>query len=752
MSYSFSMKKALQILLAVLISFQIASCRKAKNTTSNEPIAYLTVSLATGTMLVGQTAQLQVIATYKDTTTADLSSTATYTSSNTSIASFSDTAKGFVTINAVGAVNLSVTYSTVGKNIPITAVTASSVTVATADNSITADNDISYTATATLSNGDTQDVSELATWSSSSTTVASVSNATGKRGFVSPISAGTTTITADVYGSQGTDTLTVAASGLQSIEITPTTSNLFIDLPVQIKATGIYPNDVTKDISHLVSWSISNANASLSLTTAPKKGVWALGVTSSSTAVVTATHGSLSATSTLTIAATPTYNAVNISPLDPNLVVGDQIRFKAWGHVTDGTGYYIADVSQVSLNTWSSGTTATATIETLYAGLVKTLATGSTVVTASHAAATLGTKANTSTVTVSSGTLSKLEITPNEPNVPLGGIQKLFATVIDSNGYKRDISDTATWYSLETSALEILDREELALVKKIGSSTGRVGATYGGTAGRVNIGQATRTLSSIDVTPANRTLPTDMEIQYRATGYYSDGSTFDLTDSVLWDNQSTTIALVSNESTTKGKAKTLTTGTVSGTTALTVSAITLSSIEVDPPVATFANGYSKHFTATAVFSNGSTRDITDFVTWYIPDTSIAEPENRKYHKGKVLGIGAGTATLYASYGGVNGTSTLTVNSTTISSVSLDTSTTTGTVNTSLQLGATAIFSDNGSLDVTKEAVWSSSDESIIMVNNDPLNSGLITFIAAGSASITVTHGAQTATVTFTVSN
>ncbi|MDX2469071.1 MAG: Ig-like domain-containing protein [SAR324 cluster bacterium] len=767
MSYSFTMKKALQLLLAILVSFQLASCRTTKDTTSNESIAFLTVNLKTGTALAGQTGQLKVIATYKDTTTKNLTSTATYTSTNTDLAYFDDNTKGYVTFEAAGEVTLSVTYNTVRKNIPITVVTAESVTVSTEDNTITLDNDADYTATATLSNGKTQDVSELATWSSSDTTVASVSNTAGSRGLVSPITAGTSTITADIYGTTGTDSLTISASGLQGLELTPTTHSLLLDFPVQVKATGIYPDNVTKDISHLVSWSRDiTTDTTLSLASAPRKGIWALG-TAAGTTVITATYGDYSATTTLSTKAITTYNAVNVTPLDPTLVVDDQIRFKSWGHahILSGgiTSYYVADVTQSSVLVWGSGTTATATVETLYAGLINALATGSSVITAKHSpAVTGGTPNNTSTITVSSGTLDKLEITPNEPDIPTGAIQKFFATAIDSNDNKRDISDTASWYTLKASTLEVLDREEKTLVKKIGASTGRVGATYSTVAGRVNVGKNTATLESIDVTPSNRTLPTSMEIQYSATGNYSDGSTFDLTDSVLWDNQDTSIVLVSNESTSKGKAKTVATGsstitatfgTISGTTTLTVSSITVSSIEIEPAVATFANGYTEHFKATAVFSNNATRDVTDFVTWYSSDSTVAQPDNQKYHKGAVTGISAGSATLYASYEGVAaGTSALTVSSATISSVSLDTSITTGTVDTSLQLAATAIFSDNGSLDITKKALWSSDDETVIMVNNDPLNSGLITFIAAGTATITVTHGSQTATVTFTVSN
>jgi uncharacterized protein YjdB len=62
-----------------------------------------------------------------------------------------------------------------------------------------------FTATATLSNGTTQDVTSLATWQSSDTTEATVSST----GVVTAIAAGTVNVTATYQSVTGTEQITL---------------------------------------------------------------------------------------------------------------------------------------------------------------------------------------------------------------------------------------------------------------------------------------------------------------------------------------------------------------------------------------------------------------------------------------------------------------------------------------------------------------------------------------------------------------
>ena len=54
------------------------------------------------------------------------------------------------------------------------------------------------------------------------------------------------------------------------------------------------------------------------------------------------------------------------------------------------------------------------------------------------------------------------------------------------------------------------------------------------------------TLTSIAVTPANPSIPDATTLQFMATGTFTDGSTEDLTDSVVWSSSNTTQATISS--------------------------------------------------------------------------------------------------------------------------------------------------------------------------------------------------------------
>jgi hypothetical protein len=97
------------------------------------------------------------------------------------------------------------------------------------------------------------------------------------------------------------------------------------------------------------------------------------------------------------------------------------------------------------------------------------------------------------------------------------------------------------------------------------------------------------TLKSIAVTPANPTEPINSTLQFTATGTFSDGSTKDITSTVAWASSNTQAATISATGlATTGATTTLTTtisatlDNVTGSTVLTVSNSPIS-ISVTPP-------------------------------------------------------------------------------------------------------------------------------------------------------------------------
>lgn len=171
-------------------------------------VTSLAVAPATATVQIGETQQLTATATMFDGTTQNVSATASYQSSNTNIATVSDT--GLVTAVGAGQAVITATYGSGGRivtaasAITVPTVTALSVTPETAN--LAVDGTQQVTATATLGDGSTDDVTAVATYQSSDTAIATVSAA----GLITAHAAGTATVTATYAGRSDTTTVTVA--------------------------------------------------------------------------------------------------------------------------------------------------------------------------------------------------------------------------------------------------------------------------------------------------------------------------------------------------------------------------------------------------------------------------------------------------------------------------------------------------------------------------------------------------------------
>ena len=153
----------------------------------------------------------------------------------------------------------------------------------------------------TYSDGTTRFLTESASWSSSATTVASVSNTTASKGRAYLAAYGTTTITATYGGQTVNGTLTVQQPPLASIAITPAAPTIASGTAIQFHATATYTDGSTQDITTLATWTssapgaatVSNAAGAQGLTTAIAPG----------TATITATYNSVTGTASITVTA-----------------------------------------------------------------------------------------------------------------------------------------------------------------------------------------------------------------------------------------------------------------------------------------------------------------------------------------------------------------------------------------------------------------------------------------------------------------
>jgi len=99
-----------------------------------------------------------------------------------------------------------------------------------------------------------------ATWSSSATTVAVISNASNSKGLATGVGVGSATITARFGGITGSTTLTVINATLQAIVVTPDNTSISVKSSQQFTATASYTGGISQDITKSVKWTSSKKN------------------------------------------------------------------------------------------------------------------------------------------------------------------------------------------------------------------------------------------------------------------------------------------------------------------------------------------------------------------------------------------------------------------------------------------------------------------------------------------------------------
>ena len=187
------------------------------------------------------------------------------------------------------------------------------------------------------------------------------------------------------------------------------------------------------------------------------------------------------------------------------------------------------------------------------------------------------------------------------------------------------------------------------------------------------------TLASIEVTPPSPSAAKGTTAQFRATGVFSDHSTQDLTSQVTWSSSDPAVATISSAAGSTGLAlardvgsthiSAALNGVASPDASLTVTAATLASIQVTPPSPSIPNGLTQQFTATGVYSDNSTQDLTSMVTWVSSDPSVASVSNTAGSAGLAAATGVGSATIGASLGAVSSpNANLTVTAATLVSI------------------------------------------------------------------------------------
>jgi trimeric autotransporter adhesin len=486
-----------------------------------------TITIGTGTVTVtaGISTQLTAIGSFSDGSTQDLSATVTWSSSATAVAGVN--ASGKVTGLAVGSATITATLGSVSGTTSVTVTPATIVSISVNPLSVTiaAGQSQAFTATATLTDGTTLDVTASVHWSVANPLLANISNTLGTEGVLSALVPGSSTVSASLNGTTGSANLFVSAASLVSISVGPGGLSLALGVPAQLTAIGTYSDGSTQDISASVEWSSSNGQL-LSVSATGLVTPIAIG-TANVSASLSGQTGSVSVGVTAAV-----LNSISISSSLNSIALGLTQQLTAIGNYSDGTTQDITSIVH-----WNSSNTSVLTVSA--GGLVLAVGGGSANVTAA-----LGSVNKSVSLNVSAAILESINVTASQNSFALGFTLQLTATGTYSDNSTQDLTAAVTW-NTNNPAIALVSAAGLMSGLSVGGITAT--ATLQGVSGSLAVTVNAATLTSITVSPASVTLlHLLLTQQFTVIGHFSDGSTQTLSGGIHWSCSNGLLATVNS--------------------------------------------------------------------------------------------------------------------------------------------------------------------------------------------------------------
>lgn len=640
-----------------------------------------------------------------------------------------------------------------------------------------------FAATISSSQG-TMDASSRLVWTSSDATVA----LPGVSGFVTGLRPGTVTITGiDVLtGARATATLTVTSlfPRVTAITITPGDANI---TPGGHQVYGAFAtledgsSKYFRDLPYPLLWSSSNplvANALEAL--AQSSTVAAGGLLSGNFSAllspnlllfnimtglavgdttITARDPFTGVAGTATLHVTlappplpeaPHITAISLSPTSATIAAGHDQSFNATVTWSDGV------TRPNPILTWSTSDFTIAIPEAPTApefNTVRGVRAGTVTITVS--AAPLFPVSATAVVTVTSAPLPVIvlerplvRVRPGNLGMVQGETQDFTAIALFPDGHEEDVTRTVVWASSDPTVAVNLDPTRPNRFRALRTTPNNSVITVTATDALGSQDAAyvvVRPLhSALTVSPANATLVRGKTLDFTGTVTFADGSSAPMS-SLLWTSSNLTMA--TNIGTTqpnrflavRAGEVTITArsplGAVGTTTLHVIDEATLTGITVTPANHSIRPLQLQRFTATGVYSDGTTRDLTPLVLWDASDdVPLAIVAAITPIGGLATGGARGTAMIRATFLGVSGTTQLTVTdnpSPALESIKIE------PANTSMLLGASQTFVVRGYYAGGSSALlgdgvaWSSSNEEVARIDQR----GIATGIGVGTTTI-----------------
>ncbi len=418
------------------------------------------------------------------------------------------------------------------------------------------------------------------------------------------------------------------------------------------------------------------------------------------TATITATSEGKSATSRITVSLVP-IDTISVTPRSASVAAGQSLQLVA--RLSDSKG---SNLTGRAL-TWETDQPTIATVSST--GVVSALTAGRANITASAEG-----KSGSASITVTPVPVASVMIQPGAATILIGKTQQFTATTLDASNTVLP-GRSITWISGAPSVATVT---QSGLVTAVGAGSALIFAASEGISTSVTVTVSTVGVAQVRMTPPSGTVQQGKTLQLAAQPVDVNGTPI-TGRAVTWNSSTPTVASVSSTGLVTGISQgsadiTATVDGVIGTSAITVTAIPVATVQIVPGTPTLTVGQTLTVQALLFDAQGaplSTAGRT--IGWAVSQPAVATVSL----SGLVTALSAGTTVLQATVEGTIAQTVVTVTGVPVASVTL--APTTASLNIGQTRAVTATAKDAAGNVLTGRPVsWSSSNVAVATVSHD----------------------------------
>ena len=505
----------ISVLVVLICSALLLNCGSGSGSPT---LTQITISPANQSIVEGAHLQLTATGTYSNGTTQALTAVVWQTSQSDVVTISS---QGNVTGMGQGVAQVSAVYEGVTGTTSVAVGPPALVSIAVSPNqsSLPVGESEQLTATGTLSDGSTQNLTQSVTWSLSAA-IASVSPA----GATVASAVGTATISATSGSVTGTASLTVTPAVLISVSVVPAT------LSLPLGSGGQLPGDRNHERWNPANHKFVGDLADESISRGDGQRARLCDCSGQrcrpSVCYLSRHERSREPYGDVRFRGRPERRSGNIIP-----VPGERKSLQAIASMSDGTQQTVS-----SSATWQTSQSAVAAVNAQ--GFVKAAGQGAAQVSAAYQ----GMSASAS-ITVGPPALVSIAVSPNQASLPIDETQQFTATGNFTDGSTQNLTQSAVWSS-SGSTIASVNPTGMAVANAIGSAM--ISASSGNVTGTASLTVTPAAIVVLNIVPSPISILLGASIQLQAIATMSDGTTQNLTATATWSSAQPAIAIVSS--------------------------------------------------------------------------------------------------------------------------------------------------------------------------------------------------------------